>query len=1453
MSIRDKIIKDLSHEETRFQQLHIAHQATLLVYAKSLTTSKEDGGSTRELARKLRPEFSKVFVATQVRECFKLIRKHDADDTLPPIDLIIADFDQNLPKLLDSVNKRPTQKETSHLPLIPIIIVLPEDKDNVDRDIANSSNRGFALNDVSADARAAIEMVGGANHIHENNVTSKEVLVTALGVLGRRKVAELAYRDLKAKKMKIGKYPYMPLFISKSGVAKNTGDDDDDDDELGAFQSSASTQKGPRGVKDSIGSSASLQELDDWTDTSSMHPNFVGKRRVEMKITMEEDHFAATKGDFKERQVVDKNIVRFLQSGKNLQHLAEDAHERQESLKRTGELTTSGGGSVAGGEAEPPLDFDNQSVVSTLSAVHTHEVPIQEFPDDLLPLSKEAEAALAVGKDTPVKAATSSDVDAASSSENATKEVISGSSTSNLVSKSLSKSDLLGEGSSEYKVEKAHNQRSRNAIVPLVKREMPNSLGRLLDPQFRPTWKGLNNYHISDNESQRSNGSDNNLVDMSPFIRKERPSTAVLHSVGGLNKTAAAEQWKLINLSNFESVGNETISAKNQLGDGATSKQNEKIEQFLQDSDEMSQAIETRSAMIMNEFGNDLNNTGTSKTSKRVFVDPAAVTMATKTLKRMARDSAPDVQLNDLIPLSLDAGKVSIGDRDILEAGRKAEEEDRLEVAITMYKRAGLHTNKPHMSRMFLACIHYKMGKFMQALDYLNWAVDSQDKIKHLSVFSKDDQFISLYNRALVNFRLGNDDKGLLDIRAAISMQPSHLKAREVLALALRRVTRYGESIEISKQNALMRKETLLQEEELQRQLLEKQKRRAQLSKERLLKRGIGSSRPSTVSGVRGRDSSMLSAHSKNTDEERHAKHGGVYNSLVSSSVSVISDASDMLPVICPVEDKGGMGSMKSRKLQKLRQLTAHGTEGSNMPGEALKTFKLTNGFHDDLYEELFTKPSELQDALLVSPQNRTEEHLETISCTLKLFPSLWMCNDSTIKGLCRCVEYRALQTRSNLYTQNNRADAVCFLLRGSMQGRLDSMDASSASKMIVCDVGPYDTVGQIDLLFENSRSAAPKDLMKQIEKARLAKLAGLEAEANSALNIPVSDKDTEKDNDDFNNVVEDENNSEDEDEVDLDSIPRCCQNKMFVTYTMTSLCELLVCNQENFEKLLYTHAYDELKSRLDIVEGCRVFSEWNKEELIRLARMGQLQVFRSGDLILKQGVKPNYLSLIIKGMCKSYKSPNKSTVLRGKLAEAEEKAARHDLKYSYHHKLKDVMSKGVLVPPTKSSEIQKSKLSSRTHVTVSEALRYSLGIEIKMLTKELKRAVEAEAKAELEEPSMDDVNESITSQLSEISTLQWPMLYGESCLLDPENGTTRGTIVADTTLHVLSIHKSQLQTFRVRENLMERIKYRGVSYPEDEELLREKEQKELWEVQRQSIVRTLSRSKEEYLEPFYV
>jgi tetratricopeptide (TPR) repeat protein len=1470
-TLKDKLVKDLTFEESRFQQLHLAHQANILVYARIDAREGHSGHSghsskTKELARKLRPEFGKLYLASQTQECFKLMRKHDLDDASSAIDVVIMDFDTNSLRLLDMINKRPKLKESAHLALICTVIILPSEEP--DTRVGGGGMAG--IGGSPSDWQASIDAVGGATAVHPHTVASKNVMSTILDALTRKRSVELAYRDLKATKIKAAKYPFVPLFSSKSANIKGENNDDDDETDDGKFNESSTSTRHVNlegGGQDSTGgSTVSLKDMDDWTDTNSMLPEFVSTNRAVIEAAKMSLAQEATRGraasmrsememtgvdkgarfGIRERAIADKNIVRFIQAGGNLKEMQLEAQIAASGTPEDIENNTIISGVTGGAGGDGCEDNLSTSEQNETTGGFGHKDEVGEFTTPRSGAQIESKENL--GGDQ-----------GASMASSVPPPPLSPPPSSPPTSPGKPGMSKRAMGSILFKSPDIDPGRRTRGAQHLILRERPLELTLLLDPRKRPTWNGpqmqgstkpLGN-DADDAESlvgdasrnptldNRSNTSVDN-VDLYPFIRRDRDASGVVHTVGGLNKAVATEQWKVIHLSRFEDVGagSGSVSLGGQLGDGATTLMNEKISAYLSrgDARREDEKLKTTSDHAEPEKEMDIMSQVSGPESlelgttgrRRTGIDVTIVANATKTLKRMARDTAPDVQLNDLLPIVLASGKVGVGDKDILEQGLKAELEGNYEVAINMYMRAGLHTSKPHLSKMFLAAIRYQMGKFMQAMDDLTWAVESQDKVKHLSIYSKEEHFIAFYNRALVNFRVGNDEKGLEDIRMAISLNEDHLKAREILGLALRRLTKYGESIEISKQNIMIRKEIEQLEHEAELEWASKEAAKARAKEHR-------EKHPFMV------DHGRQSIHN----------HDTLHHSLMSVS-SDVEETQTLRQVHCPVEDKGGMGSLKSRKLQRQRQLAQQDKDGSAMLGEALKTFKITNGFHEDLYEGLFTRPSTLQEAMMVHPGSRTPEQVEVIASTLRLFPFLWRCSDSVIKELSRCVEYRALQNRANLYTQNNRADGVVFLLRGSIQGKLDGFDVgATVNHKVVSEIAPYGVIGHIDLLFDTARHPASKDLVESIAAARRLKEDQLNAEFTAAGRVDAKDADSVED---FNHKREDADDaSEQELETEMDRLPRCVQNKMFITYTMSSMCEILICKREDFNRLLYEAAYSELKTRLSIVQGCRVFSEWAREDVIRLARMGQMQVFRSGELILKQGVKPNYLSLIMKGMCKSYKSPNKSSVLSVKLADAEAKAARHDLKYTYHHKLRNTLTKGVLVPHPKASEQYKQSLASRTHVTVSEALRYSLGVEIKTLKKELAKAIEAELKQQEEELSLDEAVESATSKLSEVSTLQWPMMFGEACMLDPENGTSRGTIVADTTLEVLSIHKSQLQTFRIRDSVLEKMKYRSVIYPEDEELLLQKERKEQWEYQRQSIVRNLSHPKQEYLEPFYV
>ena len=176
-----------------------------------------------------------------------------------------------------------------------------------------------------------------------------------------------------------------------------------------------------------------------------------------------------------------------------------------------------------------------------------------------------------------------------------------------------------------------------------------------------------------------------------------------------------------------------------------------------------------------------------------------------------------------------------------------------------------------------------------------------------------------------------------------------------------------------------------------------------------------------------------------------------------------------------------------------------------------------------------------------------------------------------------------------------------------------------------------------------------------------------------------------------------------------------------------------------------------------------------------------------------------------------------------------------------------------------------KAMFSDYANMTAAEAERRQLAIEIAHYENLIEKASSAEYK-ELSEHENDffSIAQSVsdnglsaqmvnkskntskidTSKLCEIATLQWPMIFGEACLVDPEEGLSRGTIVADTTTDVFMLHKKQLQTFYIDPKIVDKVKMKSVSYPNDTELVAKNRSKEGWLKIRESLMADIPKAR---------
>ena len=136
----------------------------------------------------------------------------------------------------------------------------------------------------------------------------------------------------------------------------------------------------------------------------------------------------------------------------------------------------------------------------------------------------------------------------------------------------------------------------------------------------------------------------------------------------------------------------------------------------------------------------------------------------------------------------------------------------------------------------------------------------------------------------------------------------------------------------------------------------------------------------------------------------------------------------------------------------------------------------------------------------------------------------------------------------------------------------------------------------------------------------------------------------------------------------------RALAPEMFLSYTMTTPCEMLVVGDEQFERFLRPIAVEEFTKSLHALNACGVFDSWSVEDRIRLARMGHVRTYKSGELMMKQGEKPNHFCVILRGMSRAYKQPKEKEIFMTKLAALKQKALQFDTKYVYHHKLRNTL-----------------------------------------------------------------------------------------------------------------------------------------------------------------------------------
>lgn len=478
------------------------------------------------------------------------------------------------------------------------------------------------------------------------------------------------------------------------------------------------------------------------------------------------------------------------------------------------------------------------------------------------------------------------------------------------------------------------------------------------------------------------------------------------------------------------------------------------------------------------------------------------------------------------------------------------------------------------------------------------------------------------------------------------------------------------------------------------------------------------------------------------------------------------------------------MLAYRSKAVPRLEEQTAKPASTRS----SLETFKLKNGFKKELSQQLFDSMSPLQSALTTKPGYRTSAQATTIATSaLNLFPFLKNCTRSVLYEIAKNSEYFRLDPGTHLFSQHESVDFCALVLSGKVQYCMET-SIHNIQNCVIGNVAEFEVIGAVDLLFSKP-------------EAGLANIPRLQKEIFQDHYVSPTDSD---------DVL-----------PEVSIAARSFHENMFLSYDVIEPSEVMFIRKTHFDRYLANDALSELHRALEVIDACKLFDGWMYPERIRLARMSRIRSIRAGEIILEQGQKPSFLYFMLSGMAKVYKKPNGTDFLLRRLKECKFKAEQFDLKYVYHHNLRDVLSRAP------DEELPSRLRAMGHHVTLSELGREQLRAEIIKL------------EAALAKSSQQDPNVGYT----EITDLYWPRIFGESCVLDSsETGVSLGRIVADTACEVLTIHMTQIQTFHVGDKLLANLKRKGIKYPNDELLAQEEAWNRTWNAQKDEILQELRR-----------
>ena len=255
--------------------------------------------------------------------------------------------------------------------------------------------------------------------------------------------------------------------------------------------------------------------------------------------------------------------------------------------------------------------------------------------------------------------------------------------------------------------------------------------------------------------------------------------------------------------------------------------------------------------------------------------------------------------------------------------------------------------------------------------------------------------------------------------------------------------------------------------------------------------------------------------------------------------------------------------------------------------------------------------------------------------------------------------------------------------------------------------------------------------------------------------------------------------------------------------------------------------------------------------------------------MLVEQAAAPSELIFLTKGMCRVTKYADCGAQIRRRIEEMNHELERIAMKYTYHNSLKDCSAKGDATMTADHSTTRAGNSippgafdqAMASQVTLAEQRRGELKHSIRKSERELAALAKVRARARgrsvavasralirslhssplsSSQAGEDKADKSLTV---EVGMLMPPGICGEMGVVDPHKGIALGSVIADTMVECLVLHKVHIQTCDVTLDWLQHLRRKArIIYPEDDEIRKKTQASRIAQRQVRHAARKLQR-----------